>query len=95
MIRIALDAMGSDNAPQVEVEGAAQALKELPPEFQVQLVGRTGDIEAALARLPTVDRSRIAVVDRRPSARRDARSAVSNGGVPCFVRPSLSRRSLA
>ena len=63
MIRIALDAMGSDNAPQVEVEGAAQALKELPPEFQVQLVGRTGDIEAALARLPTVDRSRIAVVD--------------------------------
>jgi len=63
VIRIALDAMGSDNAPQVEVEGAAQALKELPPEFQVQLVGRTGDIEAALARLPTVDRSRIAVVD--------------------------------
>jgi len=63
VIRIALDAMGSDNAPQVEVEGAAQALKELPPEFQVQLVGRTGDIEAALARLPTMDRSRIAVVD--------------------------------
>jgi glycerol-3-phosphate acyltransferase PlsX len=63
MIRIALDAMGSDNAPQVEVEGAAQALKELPPEFQVQLVGRTADIEAALARVPGVDRSRIEIVD--------------------------------
>jgi len=45
MIRIALDAMGSDNAPQAEVEGAAQALKELPAEFQIQLVGRKADIE--------------------------------------------------
>ena len=34
MIRIALDAMGSDNAPRVEVEGAAQALQDLPPEFR-------------------------------------------------------------
>ena len=49
MIRIALDAMGSDNAPQVEVEGTVQALEELPPEFHVQLVGRKADIEAALA----------------------------------------------
>src|SRR5437879_1709548 len=64
MIRIALDAMGSDNAPQVEVEGAAQALKELPAEFQIQLVGRKGDIEAALARLPGGgDRTRIDIVD--------------------------------
>lgn len=63
MIRIALDAMGSDNAPQVEVEGTAQAVKELPPDFQVQLVGRTADIEAALARLPGIDRSRIQIVE--------------------------------
>jgi glycerol-3-phosphate acyltransferase PlsX len=63
MIRIALDAMGSDNAPQVEVEGTAQALKELPPEFQVQLVGRTADIETALANVPGVDRARIQIVD--------------------------------
>src|SRR5437879_13161914 len=64
MIRIALDAMGSDNAPQVEVEGAAQALKELPAEFQIQLVGRKADIEAALARLPGgADRTRIEIVD--------------------------------
>src|SRR5947208_17170128 len=59
MIRIALDAMGSDNAPQVEVEGTAQALRELPPDFQVQLVGRTADVEAALGRVSAVDRSRI------------------------------------
>src|SRR5213083_3731660 len=63
MIRIALDAMGSDNAPQVEVEGAAEALKELPAEFQIQLVGRKADIEAALGRVPGVDRTRIEIVD--------------------------------
>jgi len=63
VIRIALDAMGGDNAPRVEVEGAAQALKELPPEFRVQLVGRSADIEAALGKTPGVDRSRIDVVD--------------------------------
>src|SRR5881392_1229487 len=63
MIRIALDAMGSDNAPQVEVEGTVQALKELPPEFHIQLVGRKGDIEAALAKHPGADRRRIEIVD--------------------------------
>src|SRR6266853_3491136 len=63
MIRIALDAMGSDNAPQVEVEGAAQALTELPAEFRIQLVGRTADIEAALGRVSAVDRARIEIVD--------------------------------
>jgi glycerol-3-phosphate acyltransferase PlsX len=63
VIRIALDAMGGDNAPRVEVEGAAQALQELPPEFRVQLVGRSGDIEAALGKTPGVDRSRIDVVE--------------------------------
>src|SRR6266566_4015893 len=55
--------MGSDNAPQVEVEGAAQALKELPAEFQIQLVGRKADIEAALGRSGVADRARIEVVD--------------------------------
>lgn len=63
MIRIALDAMGSDKAPQVEVEGAAQALKELPPDFRLQLVGRKADIEAALSRVGEVDRARVEIVD--------------------------------
>ena len=63
MIRIALDAMGSDKAPQVEVEGAAQALKELPPDFNLQLVGRKSDIETALGRVGEVDRTRVEIVD--------------------------------
>src|SRR5947208_13752923 len=66
MIRIALDAMGSDNAPQVEVEGAAQALKELPAEFQIQLVGGKADIETALARAAPPG------ADRRPIEARHA-----------------------
>ena len=63
MIRIAVDAMGGDNAPQVEVEGAAQALRELPPHFRIQLVGRTGDVEAALKTHGHLDRSRLQIVE--------------------------------
>lgn len=61
MIRIALDAMGGDHAPQAEIEGAVQALTELPPGFVVQLVGQQEAIEAELARHPGVDRSRIEI----------------------------------
>jgi glycerol-3-phosphate acyltransferase PlsX len=63
VIRIALDAMGGDNAPEAEVEGAAQALAELPPTFIIQLVGRTADIEQALARHPDIPRKRLQVVE--------------------------------
>ena len=63
MIRIALDAMGGDNAPRVEVEGAVLALRDLPPGFRIQLVGRTADIEAALKAHETVDRSRLEIVE--------------------------------
>jgi glycerol-3-phosphate acyltransferase PlsX len=63
VIRIALDAMGGDHAPRVEVEGAAQALRDLALEFRVQLVGRAADVEAALTQVPGVDRSRIDIVD--------------------------------
>lgn len=63
MIRIALDAMGGDRAPRDEVEGAIQALSELPPGFVVQFVGRREAIEAELARFPTADRSRIELID--------------------------------
>src|SRR6266540_203148 len=55
--------MGGDHAPRVEVEGAAQALQDLAPEFRVQLVGRTADVEAALRQFPGADRSRIDIVD--------------------------------
>jgi glycerol-3-phosphate acyltransferase PlsX len=63
VIRIALDAMGGDNAPHVEIEGARQALTEMPATFAIQLVGRTADIEAALARHPGIDRGRLQIVD--------------------------------
>ena len=63
MIRVALDAMGGDNAPQVEIEGVAQALRELPAGFRMQLVGRTADIEAALRSHADVDRKRLDIVE--------------------------------
>jgi phosphate acyltransferase len=48
-MRIALDAMGSDNAPAVEVEGAIQAVKELG--YEVVLVGDEKIIKEALGKL--------------------------------------------
>lgn len=62
MIRVALDAMGGDGAPGPEVDGAVLALRELPPDFELTLVGREADIEAQLARHPAVDRSRLRIV---------------------------------
>jgi len=63
VIRIALDAMGGDHAPSAEVDGAALALTELPPTFLIQLVGRSADIEKALATHRDIPRSRVEVVD--------------------------------
>jgi glycerol-3-phosphate acyltransferase PlsX len=63
VIRVALDAMGSDQAPRTEVEGTALALRELPPGFRVQLVGRPEPIEAELARFPGLDRERLEIVE--------------------------------
>ena len=63
MNRIALDAMGSDNAPRTEVDGAVLALEQLPPRFQLQLVGPTQVLEAELARHSGLDRSRVAIIE--------------------------------
>ena len=46
-MRIALDAMGSDGAPGVEVDGVAQALPDLRPDVQIVLVGDELVVEAA------------------------------------------------
>jgi phosphate acyltransferase len=62
VIRVALDAMGGDGAPGPEVDGAVLALRELPAEFELTLVGREADIEAQLAHHPAVDRSRLRIV---------------------------------
>ncbi|HXE58923.1 MAG TPA: phosphate acyltransferase PlsX [Gemmatimonadales bacterium] len=61
MIRVALDAMGGDNAPQVEIAGALRALAELPTGSVIQLVGRTEAIEAELARHADIDRNRLEI----------------------------------
>jgi len=62
VIRIALDAMGSDKAPATEVAGSALALDELP-DLSITLVGRPPDIESALEAHPALDRSRIEIVE--------------------------------
>lgn len=59
MIRIALDAMGGDHAPSVEIEGARLALADLPPTFEVHLIGQPQVVERELAQHPGLDRSRI------------------------------------
>ncbi len=61
MIRVAVDAMGGDKAPQAEVAGTLEALASLPESFVVQLVGRSEVIEAELARHAGVDRTRIEI----------------------------------
>ena len=63
MIRVAVDAMGGDHAPQAEIEGAVRALAKLPATFVVQLVGQTAVIEAELAKHPEADRARIEIIE--------------------------------
>jgi glycerol-3-phosphate acyltransferase PlsX len=63
VIRVALDAMGGDHAPRTEVDGAALALKELPPNFRLQLVGPIAALESELLRHPELDRSRVELIE--------------------------------
>ncbi len=63
MIRVGLDAMGGDDAPSAQVDGAVLALQELPQDFSITLVGRAAEIESHLARHPGLDRSRLVIVD--------------------------------
>lgn len=61
-MRIALDAMGSDRAPAIEVEGAIGALRSLDQEFQIVFVGDRPRIEAELQRYPDVPLERVEIV---------------------------------
>jgi len=87
VIRVALDAMGGDEAPRVEVEGAVQALREFPPTFRIQLVGRTRDIEAALKTNGEFDRARLEIVE--------APEVVGMGEKPLAAVKSKPRSSIA
>jgi phosphate acyltransferase len=87
VIRIALDAMGGDNAPHVEVEGTAMALRELPSTFRIQLVGRTAEVEAALKQHGQIDRARLDLVE--------APEVVGMGEKPLAAIRSKPRSSIA
>jgi glycerol-3-phosphate acyltransferase PlsX len=75
VIRVALDAMGGDNAPHAEIDGALLAV-EAYPDLQVQLVGRLdtmrdvlGDRGAAAgARLVLTPASEVIGMDEKPLA---------------------------
>lgn len=49
-VRIAVDAMGGDGAPAIEVEGAVEAALEAGADLEIVLVGRKDTLEGELAR---------------------------------------------
>ena len=62
-MKIVLDAMGGDNAPDIEIEGAIQAIKEYNDIF-ITLVGKKDIIEKMLIdRLTSNERARIEIVN--------------------------------
>jgi glycerol-3-phosphate acyltransferase PlsX len=61
-VRIALDAMGTDRHPAAEVEGAIQALRDLPEDFRILLIGAADEVQAELDRHDEAARQRIEVV---------------------------------
>ena len=63
MVRVAVDAMGGDNAPFEIVKGAVEAVTE-QPKIKVYLVGMKEAVEAELAKY-TYDKERVEVVDAR------------------------------
>lgn len=63
MVRVAVDAMGGDNAPFEIVKGAVEAVSE-QPKLKVYLVGIQEAVEAELAKY-TYDKDRLELVDAR------------------------------
>ncbi len=61
MLKILVDAMGGDNAPQAVVDGAVQALNG-DKELYLVLTGRQAEVEAELAKY-SYDKSRVEIVD--------------------------------
>lgn len=61
-MRIALDAMGSDHAPAVEIEGAVEALRNSGGRFRLVLVGDRQRIEEELERYPEVTPDQLEIV---------------------------------
>lgn len=62
-IRVAVDAMGGDAAPAVVVEGALQALKEVPERLQIQLFGPRTLLEAELEQRGGQESAALVLID--------------------------------
>ncbi len=63
MIRVAVDAMGGDDAPAVPVAAAALALQSLPEDVTVQLIGQTSLVEAEIAKQAVARGKRLEIVE--------------------------------
>jgi len=73
-MRIALDAMGTDNAPTPDVEGAVRAARRFGHRAEIVLVGRQETIEAELAKhdtaglsIPIVHSEQVITMDDHPA----------------------------
>ena len=61
-MRIALDAMGTDAAPAVEVAGAINALKNPGSDFDIILVGDSDVLETELGKHAGFPTNRLSIV---------------------------------
>lgn len=61
-MRIALDSMGTDEAPDSEIVGAIQAIEDSQGDLSIVLVGDQAVIESGLERHPSSARSQIEIV---------------------------------
>ena len=62
-MKIALDAMGGDHAPQETVLGGLQALEQYSQVEKIYFVGQRDKIEAVLAQAPHVERKKVELVE--------------------------------
>ena len=53
-MKIALDVMGGDNAPDINVDGAKRALRDFPLIEKIYLVGREETVRSSCDRLGPV-----------------------------------------
>jgi len=61
-VRIALDCMGSDRSPAIEIAGAVQALEAGPEDLTISLVGKLEGIEQGLTGVDPAARGRLDIV---------------------------------
>ena len=62
-MKIALDAMGGDHAPQETVLGGLQALEQYSQVEKIYFVGQGDKIETVLAQAPHVEQNKIEIVE--------------------------------